>query len=174
MVHQEKFLLSAGKSMRFHTYLKRVCVCIPNPPYQPLFRLVLLVIRSCPTWLETLEHYFELVDSQRSFTVIRMPWPEGFRGRIPCPQVLLFGEDLPIPIISSAPAEPIGLGRPFRAPQRSRAAYSGMSSVPADPSGLERPFRAPQRNRASSRGHRGRPSRASSAKQSNQSGKATQ
>ena len=69
------------------------------------FRLVLLsVIRSCPIWLETLEHYFELVDSQCSFTVIRMPWPEGFRGPIPCPKFLLFlfGEDLPIPIISLA------------------------------------------------------------------------
>lgn len=36
-----------------------------------------------------------------------MPWPEGFRERIPCPRFLvgcssLFGKDLPIPIISLA------------------------------------------------------------------------
>ena len=53
--------------------------------------------------------------------------------------------------ISSAPAEPSGLERPFRAPQRSRAGSSGhferpsgaeraraaISSAPAEPSGLE-------------------------------------
>ena len=51
--------------------------------------------------------YFEPVDSQRCFTVIRMQWPEGFRGRIPCPEFLvgcssLFRKKLPIPIMSLA------------------------------------------------------------------------
>ena len=50
---------------------------------------------------------FEPVDSQRCFTVIRMQWPEGFRGRIPCPEFLvgcssLFRKKLPIPIMSLA------------------------------------------------------------------------
>jgi hypothetical protein len=85
------------------------CVCVRTQSSLSAFRLVLLVIRSCPIWLETLEHYFELVDSQRSFTIIRrrMPWPEGFRGRIPCPEFLvgcssLFKKKLPIPIMSLA------------------------------------------------------------------------
>ena len=51
--------------------------------------------------------YFEPVDSQRCFTVIRMQWPEGFVGGIPCPQFLvgcssLFRKKLPIPIRSLA------------------------------------------------------------------------
>ena len=51
--------------------------------------------------------YFEPVDSQRCFTVIRMQRPEGFRARIPCPQFLvgcssLFRKKLPIPIMSLA------------------------------------------------------------------------
>ena len=51
--------------------------------------------------------YFEPVDSQRCFTVIRMQRPEGFRRRIPCPQFLvgcssLFRKKLPIPIMSLA------------------------------------------------------------------------
>ena len=51
--------------------------------------------------------YFESVDSQRCFTVIRMQRPEGFRRRIPCPQFLvgcssLFRKKLPIPIMSLA------------------------------------------------------------------------
>ena len=51
--------------------------------------------------------HFESVDSQRCFTVIRMQWPEGFRGRIPCPEFLvgcssLSRKRLPIPIMSLA------------------------------------------------------------------------
>ena len=66
--------------------------------------------------------------------------------------------------MSSAPAEPSGLERPFRAHRRRRAGSSGhferpsgaeraraaISSAAAAPSGLERPFRAPQRSRAGS------------------------
>ena len=41
--------------------------------------------------------------------------------------------------ILSAPVEPSGLERPFRAPQRSRAerARAAISSAPAEPSGLD-------------------------------------
>ena len=80
--------------------------------------------------------------------------------------------------MSSAPAEPSGLERPFRAPQQSRTGSSGhferpsgaeraraaISSAPAEPSGLERPFRAPQRSRAGSSGRFERPSGAERAR----------
>ena len=55
--------------------------------------------------------------------------------------------------ISSAPAEPSGLERPFRAPQRSRAGSSGYFERP---SGAER---ARSRKRRQVRCFRGRPSR---------------
>ena len=82
--------------------------------------------------------------------------------------------------IPSAPAEPSGFERPFRAPQRSRAgsschferpsgaerARAAISSAPAEPSGFERSFRAPQRSREGSSGHCGRPSGAEASSSS--------
>ena len=74
--------------------------------------------------------------------------------------------------VSSAPAEPSGLERPFRAPQRSRAGSMSQTSAGAvfskpgraELSRLERPFRAPQRSRAGSSGHFERPSGAERAR----------
>ena len=84
--------------------------------------------------------------------------------------------------ISGAPAEPSGLERQCRAPQRSRAGSTSETSAGAvfsssqveqfrapwrsraSSSEFERPFRAPQRSRAGSSGHFERPSGAERAR----------
>jgi len=67
--------------------------------------------------------------------------------------------------ISSAPAEPSGLERPFRAPQRSRAGLERLFRAPQrSRAGSSGPFRAPQPSRAGPSGHFERPSGAERAR----------
>ena len=67
--------------------------------------------------------------------------------------------------ISGAPAEPSGLERAIRAPQRSRAGSKPETSAGAVFSSSQaEQFRAPWRSRASSSGHFERPSRAERAR----------